>query len=92
MTKPFPDQARPRIGPLYRMQWEEAQKAYVLLYPEGMVTLNDSAGEVLRRCDGTRTVAEIITDLKHAFPDADLEQDVLTLLTDARDKGWVCAV
>ena len=47
---------RPRIARLYRLQWEEAQKAHVLLYPEGMIQLNGSAGEILRRCDGERTL------------------------------------
>ena len=28
----------------YRFQWEAAQNAYVLLYPEGMVKLGGSAG------------------------------------------------
>jgi pyrroloquinoline quinone biosynthesis protein D len=74
---------------LYRLQWEDSQQAYVLLYPEGMVKLNSSAGEILRRCDGTRTVAEIIADLKRTFPDADLEDDVLNLLGAARDNGWI---
>ena len=38
----------------FRLQWEPAQKAHVLLYPEGMVKLNGSAGEILKRCDGER--------------------------------------
>jgi len=89
MTLPFPEEARIRIAVLYRLQWEDSQQAYVLLYPEGMVKLNSSAGEILRRCDGTRTVAEIIADLKRTFPDADLEDDVLNLLGAARDNGWI---
>ena len=91
MTLPFPEEARIRIAALYRLQWEDSQQAYVLLYPEGMVKLNSSAGEILRRCDGTRTAAEIIADLKRAFPGADLEDDVLNLLGAARDNGWITA-
>ena len=91
MKPPFPDHARIRIAALYRLQWEDSQQAYVLLYPEGMVKLNSSAGEILRRCDGTRTAADIIADLKRDFPDADLEDDVLNLLSAARDNGWICA-
>ena len=41
--------ATPKLARLFRMQWEEAQGAYVLLYPEGMVKLNQSAGEILKR-------------------------------------------
>src|SRR5262249_58446441 len=43
--------ARPAIGRGFRLQWEPAQAAHVLLYPEGMVKLNSSAGEILKRCD-----------------------------------------
>ena len=35
--------AVPAFRPGYRLQWEAVQNAHVLLYPEGMVKLNDSA-------------------------------------------------
>ena len=53
----------PEIVPTLRFQWEEAQNCYVLLYPEGMVKLNPSAAEILKHCDGTKTVSEIIGEL-----------------------------
>ncbi|MFX5622761.1 pyrroloquinoline quinone biosynthesis peptide chaperone PqqD, partial [Acinetobacter baumannii] len=37
----------PTLHRTLRLQWEEAQQAWVLLYPEGMVTLNDSAAAIL---------------------------------------------
>ena len=37
-------EARPHVASHFRLQWEEVQKAWVLLYPEGMVKLNSSAG------------------------------------------------
>ena len=40
----------------YRFQWEPAQNAFVLLYPEGMVKLGGSAGEILKRVDGNSPV------------------------------------
>ena len=33
----------------FRFQWEPAQQAHVLLYPEGMVKLPGSAGEIMKR-------------------------------------------
>jgi pyrroloquinoline quinone biosynthesis protein D len=48
--------AVPRIAAGHRMQFEPAQDCHVLLYPEGMVTLNPSAAEILGRCDGQRSV------------------------------------
>jgi len=83
------DSRRPRIARLYRMQWEEAQQAHVLLFPEGMVKLNGSAGEILRRCNGEGTVAEIVAELERAFSRAGLAPDVEAFLRMATDKGWV---
>ena len=44
--------AKPTIAHGLRLQWEPAQEAHVLLYPEGMVKLNGSAAAILSRCDG----------------------------------------
>jgi len=73
----------------FRLQWEEAQDAWVLLYPEGMVKLNQSAGEILRRCDGERTLAAVIADLEQAFGASGLEPDVLHFAELALAQGWV---
>ncbi|MEN8763567.1 MAG: pyrroloquinoline quinone biosynthesis peptide chaperone PqqD [Thiogranum sp.] len=90
MTELISEDARIRIAAQFRLQWEDKQQAYVLLYPEGMVKLNGSAGEILRRVDGSRTVSDIITDLEKDFPDADLKDDVVNLLSAARENGWIC--
>ena len=73
----------------YRFQWEPAQDSFVLLYPEGMVKLPGSAGEIMKRVDGNKTVAEIVADLEAAFPGADLRQDVIDFLEAAHAKGWI---
>ena len=80
---------RPRIGPGFRFQWEEAQSAHVLLYPEGMVKLNQSAGEILKRCDGARDVAAITADLEAAFNAQGLRPDVDAFLKIATEQRWV---
>ena len=81
--------ATPRVSKRFRLQWEEAQQAWVLLYPEGMVKLNQSAGEILRRCDGARSVREVVADLEQAFATTGLEADVLAFLELARKQQWV---
>ena len=57
MSAAVNESAVPVVGRGFRLQWEPAQEAHVLLYPEGMVKLNGSAGEIMKRCDGARTVA-----------------------------------
>ena len=85
----FPATAVIAIAPGFRMQWEEAQQAHVLLYPEGMVKLNQSAGEILGCCDGKRTVGEILGELRRRFPDADLDAHVHEFLDVAHAQGWI---
>jgi len=81
--------AKPKLARLFRMQWEEAQGAYVLLYPEGMVKLNQSAGEILKRCDGERDVHAIIDDIEQTFNATGLERDVLGFIEIATERGWI---
>ena len=75
----------------YRFQWEPAQQAHVLLYPEGMVKLPGSSGEIMKCVNGAATVGEIVTDLERAFPGADLRKDVIEFLEHACGKGWIRA-
>jgi len=80
---------RPRLRGMYRLQWEAAQDAYVLLYPEGMVKLNSSAGEILARCDGAHELDEIIGELECLFSTSELAPDVYRFLDHARLRGWL---
>ena len=82
-------QTRPGVARHFRLQWEEAQGAWVLLYPEGMVKLNQSAGEILRRCDGARSVGDIVADLERAFDATGLGNEVQAFLDMARKQRWI---
>jgi pyrroloquinoline quinone biosynthesis protein D len=77
------------IKPGHRLQWEETQDCFVILFPEGMVQLSASAGEIMQLCDGGKTVADIIEQLTEKFPGADLSGDVIEFFTEAEDNGWV---
>lgn len=82
-----------QMSRMYRLQWEEAQDCFVLLYPEGMVQLNGPAGEILSLIDGTRTNADIIASLEDKFPDAEgIADDVLAFLTEAHQNHWLSVV
>jgi pyrroloquinoline quinone biosynthesis protein D len=60
----------------------------VLLYPEGMVKLNQSAGEILKRCDGSARAA-IVADLEAAFNASGLAADVEAFLEMADAQNWI---
>jgi pyrroloquinoline quinone biosynthesis protein D len=81
--------AKPAIGRGFRLQWEPAQAAHVLLYPEGMVKLNGSAGAIMSRCDGQRTVEEIVADLEKTFGVTGLSADVTAFVSHALEKNWL---
>lgn len=84
---------QPRLAPHYFFRWEESQNAYILLYPEGLIKLNDTAGEIMKRCDGQASVQGIIQDLEKVFPDAnaDIAAGVQAFVDVARTKGWLRA-
>ena len=78
------------ISPHHRLQWEEAQAGYVILFPEGMVKLNSSAGEILSLVDGQRSVADIVSALQIKFPDIEnIAADITSMLKLALDKAWL---
>ena len=81
--------SHPSVGGGFRLQWEPAQNCHVLLYPEGMVKLNQSAGEILKRCDGERDLAAIVADLEAAFGATGLEADVRAFFDIAVKQRWV---
>jgi pyrroloquinoline quinone biosynthesis protein D len=79
----------PAIDRRFRLQWEAAQNAHVLLYPEGMIKLNTSAGEILKRCDGKATLADITAGLEQSFGASGLSGDVFAFIAMAAEKKWV---
>ncbi len=91
MTTDLNIPAMPRLNRRYRMQYEEVQKCYVLLYPEGMIRLNGSAGEILKCCDGATPVAAIVSKLEEKFGMPSLKNDVEQLLAHAFEQDWIVA-
>jgi len=79
----------PALAAMFRFQWEEAQQCHVLLYPEGMIKLNQSAGEILNLCDGQRDVAAIVAALEAKFQANGLAGDVLEFLEVAHGNRWI---
>jgi pyrroloquinoline quinone biosynthesis protein D len=82
-------EARPAIERGYRLQWEAAQNAHVLLYPEGMIKLNGSAGEIMKRCNGEASIAAITADLERSFDTTGLAGDVMAFVSMAVAKKWL---
>ena len=79
----------PEVAPTFRVQWEEAQDCWVVLYPEGMVKLSQSAGEIMKRINGESSIQAIISDLETTFSSNELEDDVIKFLEVAYENGWL---
>ena len=79
-----------RIRRGFRLQWEPVQNCHVLLYPEGMIQLNDSAAHILKLVDGQRSTEQIIAELEQQFPDVQgLDEDILTFMGVAHAQFWL---
>lgn len=69
----------PRLWRLARLDYDNVRQRPILLYPEGTVLLNDSGAAILELCNGTRTVAQIVSTLTERYQ-ADVSADVTDYL------------
>ncbi len=74
-----------------KLKFDETRKVWVILAPERVLAPDEIAVEVLQLCDGVRSVAGIVDDLaaKYAAPRADISADVVAMLQDLADKGFL---
>jgi len=81
---------RPGLARGVRLQTDSKTGNSVLLFPEGVLELNETARDILRRCDG-RPVTEIIQGLAEEYdvdPEA-LVADVRETLGDLRRRKLI---
>jgi pyrroloquinoline quinone biosynthesis protein D len=83
--------ARPRLPRGVRLSRDAARGGFVLLAPERVVRADPVAAAVLERCDGARTLVEIIDDLCSTYKGerSRIEADVRRLLADLSAKKMV---
>jgi pyrroloquinoline quinone biosynthesis protein D len=63
----LPDTARPRLGPHLRLRFDRSRDKHVLLGPETVIVLNGTGADVVGLCDGSRTVAGIVAELRTRY-------------------------
>ncbi|WP_324716748.1 pyrroloquinoline quinone biosynthesis peptide chaperone PqqD [Carboxydochorda subterranea] len=81
--------ARPRLARRVRLRWDSVRRRHVLLMPEKVIVLNETAAAVLACCDGNRTTRALIAELKQRYPSAEVGDDVMAFLQEATKRGWV---
>jgi pyrroloquinoline quinone biosynthesis protein D len=65
------DTDRPRLARHVRLTFDPARSQHVLLTPEAVTVLNGTGAAVLGLCDGQRTVAEIVAELRGRYSRVD---------------------
>ena len=82
------DADRPRLAPHVRLTFDPARQRHMLLTPETVTVLNDTGAAILELCDGKRTVAEILTELRDRY-DRLADDEVRLFLADLLAKKRV---
>jgi pyrroloquinoline quinone biosynthesis protein D len=80
--------AHPRLPRGVRLSYNEAQGGWLLLAPERVFKADAISHEILKRCTGEATVAQIVDDLAKTFsaPRERIHADVVKLLASLADK------
>jgi pyrroloquinoline quinone biosynthesis protein D len=63
----LPDTSRPRLGPHLRLRFDRSRGKHVLLGPESVIVLNRTGADIVGLCDGSRTVAGIVDELRARY-------------------------
>jgi len=87
---PPDDSSQPRLAAGCR--WGGTEQGRVILFPEGAIKLQGTGRQVLERCDGQRTFAQLIEELQSEFGDADpakIRSDISQFLEQLRHKRIV---
>jgi pyrroloquinoline quinone biosynthesis protein D len=79
---------RPQLARQVRLQWDPVRKQQVLLAPEGVLALNQTGATILGLCDGERTVAEIVEELRGQYNRV-ADDEVRDFLARLVGKRWV---
>lgn len=83
---------RPRLARGVRLRQDRITGRHLLLRPERGFELRGSALEVIRLCDGARSVEGIVAELAAAHaaqPPAQISDDVVRLLGELADRGLI---
>jgi coenzyme PQQ biosynthesis protein PqqD len=80
--------SRPALAPGTRLQTDRVTGEPVLLWPEGITNLNETAHAIITHCDGRRTVEEIVSALAAEYdaPAEALREDVVACLAELAEK------
>jgi pyrroloquinoline quinone biosynthesis protein D len=85
------EQSRPVLPRHAKLKFDETRQVWVILAPERVLAPDEIAVEVLKLCDGERSVGQMVDLLaeKYAAPREAIATDVVAMLQDLADKGFL---
>jgi pyrroloquinoline quinone biosynthesis protein D len=88
------EDSRPVLPRHTKLKYDETRQVWVILAPERVLAPDEISVEVLQLCDGVRSVAVIVDELaaKYAAPRDTIASDVVAMLQDLADKGFLTEV
>jgi pyrroloquinoline quinone biosynthesis protein D len=78
----------PRLAPHASVRWNSVRGEWLMMLPESVVVLNETAAAVLNLCDGRRTLDGIVTALGDEYDGVEVA-DVEDLLRDLANQHLV---
>ncbi|MFC0065843.1 pyrroloquinoline quinone biosynthesis peptide chaperone PqqD [Umezawaea endophytica] len=78
----------PRIRPGARVSYDQVRESAVVLFPEGVLVLNETAAAVVDLCDGRATIGDITRRLADDFSGVE-PRDVVELVERLVARGVV---
>jgi pyrroloquinoline quinone biosynthesis protein D len=84
MTQPV------RLARRARLRFDALRGRHMLLWPERGLLLNESGAAIIRLCDGTRAIEDVVDELSRASPDTSreiIDADVRTFLDGIAARG-----
>jgi len=83
--------SRPALAPGTRLETDRVTGEPVLLSPEGITHLNETARAIVTQCDGRRTIEEIVAALAAEYdaPAEAMRGDVIGCLAELAEKKLI---
>jgi pyrroloquinoline quinone biosynthesis protein D len=83
--------SRPVLPRHTKLKFDETRQVWVILAPERVLAPDEIAVEVLKLCDGLRSVGEMVDQLaaKYAADRDTILADVIAMLQDLADKAFL---
>ncbi len=77
---------QPQLVPFARYRWDKVREQHQIVYPEGVLVLNETGSHIVKLLDG-RSTENLIDDLKEIFDGADVGPDVVEFLEGLHNHG-----